>query len=174
MSQITIASRVLGAAALASILLLGTPLTADAQNSTVTPSTSNPPATAQAPAPGATAKPRRGGANSVEQRIADLHKRLQITPAQEDQWKQVAAVMRQNASDVEAVIKERAQNYKNMTAVDDLRSYEKISEVHEDGMKRLIPAFQSLYDSMSDTQKKNADNVFRSHQRRAARANQAS
>ena len=167
MSQITIGPRALGATGLLVALILAGPLPASAQQSgsTVTPSASAP---ATSSSKSSTTQRRARGANGVEQRIADLHTRLKITADQEAQWKQVADVMRQNASDVEAVIKDRSQNAKTMTAVDDLKSYERIAEVHETGMKRLIPAFQTLYDSMSDAQKKNADNVFRAHQRRAA------
>ncbi len=174
MSYVT-KSGLAAAALLAAGTLIGA-AAAQAQN-TVTPASPNTAAAPAAPAgsgsTGTATKPRRG-ANGVEQRIADLHKRLQITPAQESQWQQVADVMRQNAKDVEAAIKERNQNVKTMNAVDDLRSYEKISEVHEDGMKRLIPVFQTLYDGMSDAQKKNADTVFRAQQRRATRAGKAS
>ena len=160
--------RLIGGAALVAAVTLATPTPGRAQQ-TVTPSQSAAAPTAPSSATASQAKPRRG-ANSVEARIADLHKRLQITPDQEAKWKDVADVMRQNAQDVEAAIKDRAQNMKTMTAIDDLKSYEKIAAVHEDGMKRLIPAFQALYDSMPDAQKKNADNVFRTQQRRAARA----
>lgn len=175
MSHTKTVSRALGAAGLLSLALLAAPLPAAAQNSTATPNASNaPPSSSSTVTPSGQTRARRGGPNGVEGRISDLHNRLQITPAQEDQWKQVADVMRQNAKDVEAVIKERA-SAKSMTAVDDLKSYEKISAVHEEGMKRLIPPFQTLYDSMSDQQKKNADAVFRSQQRRGAtRTKQAS
>ena len=176
MSHTKTISRALGAAGLLSLAILATPLSAAAQNSTMTPNASNPsPSGSSTVTPSGQTRARRAaGANGVEARIADLHTKLQITPAQEDQWKQVADVMRQNAKDVEAVIKERA-GMKNMTAVDNLKSYEKISGAHEDGMKRLIPPFQTLYDSMSDQQKKNADTVFRAQQRRAGtRTKQAS
>ena len=77
--------------------------------------------------------------------------------------------MRQNATDVEAAIKDRAANAKTMNAIDNLKSYEKVAETHEQGVQRLIPAFQTLYDSMSDAQKKNADAVFRANEQRRAR-----
>ena len=37
-----------------------------------------------------------------------------------------------------------------MSAVDDLKSYGQVADVHADGIRRLTPAFQMLYDSMSD------------------------
>jgi hypothetical protein len=48
-----------------------------------------------------------------------------------------------------------------MTAVDDLKTYSAIAEAHANGIKTLIPVFEALYVSMSDTQKKEADILFR-------------
>jgi periplasmic protein CpxP/Spy len=47
-----------------------------------------------------------------------------------------------------------------MTAVEDLKTYQEFTQAHLDGLKNLTSAFSSLYDSMSDQQKKNADEVF--------------
>jgi len=71
--------------------------------------------------------------------------------------------MRDNAKNMDALIKERSTNAKTMTAIDDLRSYEKLAAAHEDGLKTFIPLFSTLYEAMSDDQKKSADAVFRSH-----------
>jgi hypothetical protein len=100
---------------------------------------------------------------TVETRINDLHADLKITSAQESQWKDVAQVMRDNADKLNTLVKARSENAKTMTAVDDLKSYAAIAEEHEDGTKKLIPVFQSLYDSLSDDQKKAADTEFREH-----------
>jgi hypothetical protein len=64
------------------------------------------------------------------------------------------------------LIQSRVQNAKTMTAVDDLRAYQGIADAHAEGLKKLIPAFEALYASMSDEQKKNADAVFGRMQRR--------
>jgi hypothetical protein len=68
--------------------------------------------------------------------------------------------MRDNAKTTGALIEERATKAKTMTAIDDLRSYEAISEAHTAGVKKLIPAVDALYATMSDAEKKNADAVF--------------
>ncbi len=99
----------------------------------------------------------------VETRINRLHAKLHITAAQEPQWAIVAQAMRDNAKNMVALITERSANAKVMTAMDDLRSYEKLAAAHEDGLKAFIPVFQTLYDSMSDDQKKVADAAFRNH-----------
>lgn len=122
------------------------------------------------PAPAPAAKKKASGPadkdsddDSGEARIKHLHDKLQITPAQEDMWNKVAAVMRDNAEKLTALAKDRAEKAKTMTAIDDLNSYAEIAEAHEDGTKKLIPVFKALYDSMSDVQKKAADTEFREH-----------
>ena len=97
----------------------------------------------------------------VEARIKDMHAKLKITTAQEDQWAKVAQVMRDNEKAVEPLIKARKENAKTMTAVDDLKSYGEITDAHADGIKKFAPVFATLYASMSDAQKKEADVLFR-------------
>lgn len=97
----------------------------------------------------------------VEMRIKDMHAKLDITQAQEDQWAKVAEVMRDNARSMDTLTTARHENAKTMTAVDDLRSYGEITDAHAEGIKRLTPVFAALYDEMSDAQKKEADTLFR-------------
>ena len=99
----------------------------------------------------------------VEARIKDLHTRLDITTAQEDSWNKVAQVMRENAGTMSALTEARAGKATTMTAVEDLKSYAEIAEAHADGIQKFTPVFSALYDSMSDSQKKNADAIFRAH-----------
>jgi hypothetical protein len=100
------------------------------------------------------------GEERVETRIKELHAKLQITPAQEEQWSKVAQVMRDNEKQMDTLIKTRAERAQ-MNAIDDLKSYAEITDAHADGMKRFTPVFETLYDTMSEPQKKNADAVFR-------------
>jgi protein CpxP len=97
----------------------------------------------------------------VEARITNMHAKLKITQAQEDQWAKVAQMMRDNEKAIEPLIKARVENAKSMTAVDDLKSYGEITDAHADGIKKFTPVFAILYDSMSDAQKKEADALFR-------------
>jgi periplasmic protein CpxP/Spy len=124
------------------------------------PSPATPPPVVQ-PAP---VKPTR--VDRVEARIASLHNQLKIMAAQEPQWSAFAQVMRDNAKTMDALIQSRVQNAKTMTAVDDLRAYQRIADAHADGLKKLIPAFEALYVTMPDEQKKNADAVFGQMQQR--------
>jgi hypothetical protein len=112
----------------------------------------------------------RGPVDYTEAHIRSLHARLHITAAQETQWGNVAQVMRDNAKVMDTMIQERSGKIKTMTAVDDLRSYEKLAGAHEDGLKKLIPIFQTLYDAMSAEQKQQADQAFRVRERRPQHA----
>jgi protein CpxP len=112
-------------------------------------------------APGPVFAAKASGEDRVETRIKDMHAKLTITQAQEDQWGKVAQVMRDNEKTVEPLIKARIENAKTMTAVDDLKSYAEITDAHADGIKKFTPVFATLYASMSDAQKKEADVLFR-------------
>ena len=109
----------------------------------------------------AATNPAEQRADNVEQQIANLHAQLKVTPDQESRWNGVAQVMRDNAANMEKLVAEKRQKGpQNMTAIDDLMSYQEIAQAHVDGLKRLTSSFKSLYDSMPDAQKKNADKVF--------------
>jgi protein CpxP len=95
-----------------------------------------------------------------ESRIRHLHDQLKIMPDQEVQWMSVSQVMLDNASAVDRAVKDRMAITKDMSAVDDLRSYEVIAEAHAEGIRKLAAAFAPLYAAMPDSQQKNADAVF--------------
>jgi len=151
-------SGALAAAFLSAVLLVGAPL-ALAQQTTPAPA---------APAPHHAKRPHLSAAQRVDHRIELLHKELMITPEQEDAWKAVADAMRDNAKTLDQLAEQRAKARDNMSAVEDLKSYEAIADAHADGLKKLVPAFAALYDKMSDAQKKNADAVFGHHPRHRA------
>jgi len=117
---------------------------------------------------------RTSHADRVEDRIAELHSKLRITREQEAQWNNVAQVMRDNAKALDSIAEERMANKDKMTAVDDLNAYSRMSDARAEGLKKLVPAFQALYDSMSDAQKKVADTSFHGNSRMAARSSSKS
>jgi hypothetical protein len=123
---------------------------ASAQTATK-PGTGKPPAAAAA----TSNKPQ-----TVEQRITMLKSALKITPDQEPKWDKVATAMRENAAAMDKLVKEKQAKAQNITAVDDLKTYQDFTQTHLDGLKNLTSAFESLYDSMPADQKKNADQVF--------------
>jgi periplasmic protein CpxP/Spy len=98
---------------------------------------------------------------TVEQRITNLHAALKITPEQGTQWNAVAQAMRENATNMDKLVAAtRTTPPQNMSAVDDLKSYEKFAQAHVDGLKNLIASFEKLYATMPNAQKKGADGVF--------------
>ena len=125
---------------------------------------------AASPEPGMAASGKVSRADRVEARIKELQTKLKITPAQEELWNKVTQVMRDNAKTMEALIKARSKEGSAMTAIDDLKSYAEIVEAHADGIRKFILAFEPLYASMSDAQKKNADALFRHHRPTKAKA----
>jgi hypothetical protein len=96
----------------------------------------------------------------VEKHIKDMHAKLQITPDEESQWAKVAQTMRDSAIELEKAIDQRQAMLVNATALDDLNAYGDIAQAHVDGVKKLASSFSALYASMSDDQKKLADDVF--------------
>jgi esterase/lipase len=118
---------------------------------------------APASAPDATAAPaaaaKAGHERNVEDRIAYLHSQLKITSAQETQWKAFADVMRNNGQTMGQLFEQRKAET-NVSALDDMKQYATIAQAHADGMKKLVDAFEPLYDGMSPEQKKLADVTF--------------
>jgi hypothetical protein len=71
--------------------------------------------------------------------------------------------MRDNATAMDKLVSEKKGQMAKMNAVDDLKTYQAFSQAHLDGLKNLISAFSSLYDTMTPEQKANADKVFDSY-----------
>jgi periplasmic protein CpxP/Spy len=109
------------------------------------------------------AKPTMSKVDRTDARIIELHAKLKITEVQEEQWKKVTQAMRENAVMMETLIQERKEKANTLNAVDDLKSYAKITDEHAAGLNRFIAAFEPLYAIMSDEQKKNADAIFTNH-----------
>ncbi len=97
---------------------------------------------------------------AVERHIKDMHAKLQITPAEESQWTSVAQTMRDSATELDKAIDKRQTIVGSAPALDNLNAYGDIAQAHADGVKKLAAAFSPLYASMSDDQKKLADDVF--------------
>lgn len=116
------------------------------------------------PASTVAAKVKRASVDRVEARITDLHDKLRVTADQEVLWNDLAQVMRENEKEIRDSIAARSAKLKTMNAVNDLKSYQMITDEHADGLKRLIPAFEALYVKMTPAQQKNADQVFDNQQ----------
>ena len=111
------------------------------------PAAGNPPAGAP-----------QGAGGEVEQQITELKKQLKITPQQEPQFNAFAEVLRGNAQEADQVMRQAGPGKPN--AVEALKREQQFTETEANGLKRLVPALQALYDSLSDQQKKVADRVI--------------
>ena len=154
-----------GVAFVAIAALLWLPAAAMAQSrqtAAVQGAASPPPAAAASPLAGHPV-PGKNAEERVERRIKELHGQLQITPAEEPQWNEFAQAMRENARDMDQAFVQRAQQFPTMNAVQNMQSYEQLSEAHAQRVQKLVPAFQKLYDAMPDAQKRVADQVFRAN-----------
>lgn len=103
----------------------------------------------------------------VEAHIRDLHARLAITPAQEQQWAAFAGAMRQNAQAMERSHHDQTASSTGLPAIDALRSYAALSRLHADNVERLLPAFEALYQAMTADQRVSADRTLEQFQRAA-------
>ena len=98
---------------------------------------------------------------TVQQRITDLHASLKITPAEETQWNGVAQAMHENAAAVDKLVATNGTTSpQNLSAIQELQIYQQLAQAHVDGLENLTAAFSTLYNVMSDGQKKVADRVF--------------
>ena len=142
------------------------------------PTSSAPSGTSQKAAPhsshAASAKqPGQSMETLVESRIADLHSRLHITPEQSQQWDPFAQMMRDNAKAMDELYQQRAEKMNSMSAVDNMQSYAQIEQQRAQDVQKLVPTFQTLYNSLSDQQKKLADGMFRNYAAKAQARHQA-
>ena len=116
--------------------------------------------------PAPAAKAAKPAVDPVEARITKLHQQLQITASQEDLFNGLAQVMRDNRTEHDSLVIEKKKAEQTQTALDDLQAYAQIAQAHADGVKKLATAFEALYNSLSDVQKKAADDAFRQHKQR--------
>jgi pimeloyl-ACP methyl ester carboxylesterase len=93
---------------------------------------------------------------NVETSLAILHQRLGITPAQEPAFAALANVMRENARTAPG-----GPPPANADAVYQLRYAIRYAQEEVDGMRRMLPALESLYGVLSPQQRAIANQVFR-------------
>jgi prophage DNA circulation protein len=98
---------------------------------------------------------------AVDQRIKMLQSQLGITEAQMPLWSAFTQAMRDNAAATDALFTQRAGAVATMNAPDNMHSYAQIARAYADNTEHLATAFDSLYASLSDTQKQAADTMFR-------------
>ena len=166
---LALSARSVGIAALMGATMLASPLTSARADTVAVAAYQLAQAAAPQTAAAAGATATKG--ETVEQRITTLHTALKITPDEDAKWTAVAQSMRENAAAMDKLLADsRTTPPASMTAVQDLKMYQKFSEAHVTGLKNLIASFDTLYSAMPDAQKKNADTVFETSGRQAAAA----
>jgi protein CpxP len=118
--------------------------------------------TAQQPAPAAAPQHERPlPSRHIEGRIAFMHAELKITAAQESAWNRVADAMRASAKRKDALFQQmRATRDQPQTAVEKLDRRVSFIQAQATDEKAFADAFKPLYQSLSDDQKKSADELF--------------
>ena len=97
----------------------------------------------------------------VEGRLAFLKTELKITPAQEPQWTKFAEVIRNAAKNAQATKPPMMQGgMKTSPAPERLAHYEKTLTARLETIRALKAAVDPLYASLSDDQKKLADELL--------------
>jgi len=99
----------------------------------------------------------------VDGRIALMKAELKIAPAQETQWQQVAAAMRDNASALDQAISNARAQRGTMDAVQRLTLREQFAKVRAENDARLLTAFKPLYASLSPEQQQIANDLVVPH-----------
>ena len=120
-----------------------------------------PPAVSPAAAQPASPAPSAATQAAVDQRIRTLQSQLGITDAQMPLWTAFAQAMRDNAASTDALFTQRAAGVAAMSATDNMHSYAQIARAYADNTERLATAFDSLYASLSETQRQATDTLFR-------------
>ncbi len=98
--------------------------------------------------------------DKAEKQISEMHAKLKITAAQDPQWEAFVKAQRDSAEEMSDLIAKRDATAATTNAVDDFKAYAKIAQAHADGLKKVIPAFETLYSALSDEQKKIADTML--------------
>ena len=122
-------------------------------------------AQAQAPAgqkPGAATRQAAPAGDPIETQLAEVKKRLSITAAQQPQFDQFATIVKQNAQTMDALMKKATAQGAQQNAVEGLRTAASFAQTEADNLKRLVPALEALYASLSEQQKRAADQLFSS------------
>jgi periplasmic protein CpxP/Spy len=155
--------------ALAVLLVPSVGLAQSAPTAQLSPTaTTAPPGAASAAAQPVLPAPSAATQTAVDQRIRALQSELGITEAQMPLWTAFAQAMRDNAASTDALFTQRAKAVASLSAVDNMHSYAQIARAYADNTERLATAFDSLYASLTDTQKQAADTLFRQQAAAAA------
>jgi hypothetical protein len=97
----------------------------------------------------------------TESRIKELKNTLKITEGEEVLWSSVTQVMRENAKNMDALSKVRADKANTMNAVEQIKFHSQMTEAQLEQQKKFIPPFEAFYASLTDDQKASTDALFK-------------
>ncbi|MBM3546706.1 MAG: hypothetical protein FJX54_07125 [Alphaproteobacteria bacterium] len=115
-----------------------------------------------APRPG----PERSLNRHMDGRVAFLKAELKITPQQQPAFDAYTRVLRQNADEMDAVMKKRRDaraadtDRKPPTAIEQMERRAEATKLAASQTQRSLDAFKTLYSQLSDEQKKAADELM--------------
>jgi periplasmic protein CpxP/Spy len=102
----------------------------------------------------------------IDGRIAYMKAELKITDAQAPQFERVAQAMRENAQAMDRSMQQwRSTRDQKKSAVDRLEARTQFAALRAQSSQRFLDAFKPLYASLSDDQKKAADEMLTRHGR---------
>ena len=148
----TIKSSALRAVGILAVMVALTPIT-DASGWRTVAQAASDPASATAD------RPARRLAGAVETRITDIRRQLKITAEQETQFREYADVLRANAQKMQRLFEQRA-NETDKSATARLRWYAQLSTASAENNNKVVPIFDALYQTLSESQKQAADTAF--------------
>jgi hypothetical protein len=102
---------------------------------------------------------QRNGANRLDRRLAFLHQRLGITPAQEAAWTEFTGELRNSAMS-KGAHETRPEERGSANVVQRLELRERMLETRSAELDRMVRALRPLYASFSDEQKRTADQLL--------------
>jgi hypothetical protein len=103
----------------------------------------------------------------IEGRIAALKAELKITSAQEPLFDRLAQVMRDDAKAMDqAMAQMHGDRTQPQNAVERLEAKTRMETLRAQGSQRFLEAIKPLYASLSDEQKKTADELLAPHHHR--------
>ena len=106
----------------------------------------------------------RSASRHIDGRIAFLKAELKITDAQAPQFERVAQAMRQNAQAMDQAMQQlRGNRDQPKSAVERLEARTQFAALRAQSSQRFLDAFKPLYASLSDDQKKAADELLAHH-----------
>ena len=106
-------------------------------------------------------RPRFDPTRHIEGRIAFLKTELKITDAQAPQFEKVAQAMRDSAKErAQAFQQFRGDRDKPQSALERLEMRARFDQMRSQQAERFLAAFRPLYQSLSDDQKKAADELL--------------